>query len=1031
MTLFVSRRLECLIDFLAERLMIPHPHLSERWIILPSQVNKQWLMVELVKRVPGQAIALVQFLSWREALHRSCLGMAHIPDHVEMALWLSRVLLNEIPPDAKEALAPVTAWLKVGKSSRCQALIRSLSRQIIEAGYYGFEQAAPWQVKLCEMLESDFIWKWPVQILKVASLPSYVCQVHCFGTDEMPPIGWDFLLAQTIEPSIYLFSPCCMYWEDTVSNSERRFLTKRLQSKGISLASLEAFESYLRDTHPLLANWGRLGRETLQRLESKSLQVVESYDECEEDPARLSLLEIIQQDILFLRPAGEISYERNPDDPSIRIVAAGSSSLREIQILKDNILHFLQKTKGSPGDVLVLAPDIRLYESIIQFVFGLDCPVRIAPVAVLPQNSYLQAWQLFFSLADRSWEVDAVLELFENRAFQSKHQLNQEDMYWFRVWLKEAGVRGAVPFYQGSWPDGLLRMVSGLAYLLPEEEPLPRIQSIDWGLSERLALFIRLIELLDKQMLLIQKKNQTLEEWILLLMNAAGELFEAKENEDELWSAFLRKLSQSSAHFDQDLFPFALIRSIFEEDCQAATTAFQPFVLDAIQFSSLQPGALRPARAIFLLGLDSEHFPAREIPSTLNWEYKKIFDADRDQYLLLQSLCLAKELFCISYCHLSPHDGKTVEPALPVQELIQAIDTYYPLSLPHSMIQTHPAQPYDPRYFLQDSPFRSFSFDAFRAASAPPAAPALFWPAEPIKNSLPETVQFDLSDLASLARHPWKYFLQRRLGIYLKEEKLFSELRREDLILSPYQEQELLKETLHRSVDEVLIRRAHSLPRGAFGEWAIVQLEKKAADWRGHLQKWGISSQEIFSIRFSTQCLSRRQIAPNQIEAPPIVVTLSDGRLVEIVGDIDLLSPLGLLTTDEPNFFGILRHWPQWLAFLTQFPSSTSIYSLKKGICKTWAGIDAADALTRWIQYALRAHESLSPLISPWADAFFNQGYEDWKDVAQKSLLTAEDPLIRWILERSQPLPCERIWQEWNGFLKETFCELITEKEDA
>lgn len=1033
----MSHRCERLIDFLAERLTMAHAPLSERWILLPSLINKQWLMVELVKRLPGHAIAGVQFLGWREAMLRSCSGSAHIPDRLEIELRLAKIFLNEVPPDAKEALEPVISWLRGGRSARISerslnALVRSLSRQISDAGFYGVEMAAPWQRKLYEMLMADGSWSLPVQVMESASLPPQVCQVHLFCTDEMPAIGWDFLISQSQELSAYLFSPCCMYWEDTVSNSERRFLTKRLRLEGFTSSSLEAFEGYLRDTHPLLANWGRLGRETLQRLEQKSLQVVEAYDEREEEPESLSLLQILQQDILFLRSANEIPYERKADDSSIQIVAAGSSRLREVQILKDNILRFLEKTKTSMADILVLAPDIRLYESIIQFVFGADLPVRIAPVAVLPQNPYLQALQLFFSLSDRRWEVDAVLDLFENPSFQAKHRLTPEDLHWFRLWLKEAKVRGKLQSQRGSWHQGLHCMLSGLVYLLPDEEPLPRIQSIDWGQAERLSLFIRLMDQLQKQALALQRKNHTLEEWVGLLTGCASELFEPNDGEDELWGAFLRKLSKASSYFSSDLFAFALIRSVFEEDCQSATTTYQPLFIEAVHFSSLQPGAVRSARAIFLLGLDSEAFPRKEISSTLNWECKKPFDADRDHYLLLQALFSAQELFCVSYCHLSAHDGKTVEAALPVQELLQVIDAYYPLKAPSSLVAVHPTQPFDMSYFQKQSPLRSYSMEAYRAASAPPVVPSLFWPNAPLANRKKEVIEYDLSSFALLARNPWKYFLQRRMGIYLKEENLFSELRQDDLTLAPYQEQKLLKLTLHDSVEEVLSRHAHVLPAGAFGEWSKAQIQKKAAEWKAYLQKWGISEQAIFSICFTKECRSQRQIAPNRIEAPPIVISFEDGEQeVEIVGEVDLASESGLLTVDEPNLFGFLRHWPAFLAYLTLFPSSPSIYSLKKGSCKTWNGIDPKSALSRWVQYALRAQDSLSPLISPWADAFLNQSFEEWREEAQKTLLKEEDMTIRWVLERSQPLPCERIWQEWRAFLKQSFSELITEKEDA
>jgi|GEM_PF-2041373 len=1058
MTLFASHRIERLIDILAERLTADHELLNaplaaipassgagqgklftkrkqlttasvpqaaeesppfeeeffnERWMLLPSLVNKQYLMAELVKRLPGHALAGVQFLGWREALHRICSDYAHIPDRLEIELRLAKIFLNDLPAESKEALEPVMDWLKAGPS-RIQTLVRSLAHPFTEALYYGSEMAEPWQQTLYEMVLSDGSWASPTQILQRASFPSTVSQVHSFCVDEMPSIGWDFIISKAPNLSIYLFSPCCMYWEDSMSDSERRYATKRLRERKVSASSLEAYEGYLRDTHPILANWGRLGRQTLHCLDVHALPLAEAYEEPEEPN---TLLQMVQQDILFLRTKQETTFKRQ-NDSTIQIAAAGSSRLREVQILKDNVLHFLNRNACPLSEILVLAPDIRPYEPIIQFVFGMDLPIRIDPVAVFPQNPYLQAWQLLFDLMGRNWEVDAVLELFENRAFQAKHHLTSEDLHWFRTWLKEAKVRGYLAARAGCWADGIRRMILGLVYLLPEETPLPRIQNVDWGQAERLAGFIALIELLKRHLLAFQQKNRTLDEWISLLTCAGRELFTADDDDDH-WRSFLCKLSNAAPFFPDAPFPFELIRSLFEQQCQSATMAFQAHFIEAIYFSSLQPGAVRPAQAIFLLGMDCESFPSKEFSSSLDWTYKKPFEEDRDRYLLLQALFSARKQFCISYCHLSAHDGKAVEAALPVQELMQMIDGYYPS--PQPLLIVHPALPYDPVYFQKDGLLQSFSMQDYCAARALSAAPHIFWPsASQQLIPIPENKfrRFDLSELSLLARHPWKYFLQRRLKIFIKEEVLFSELRKDDLVLAPYQEQDLLKQSLFRPIDDVLVDYAHQFPAGVFGEWSKAQLKKKAAEWQSHLEKWQISPKDIFSA-----CL-----AP-QSQSQPIVLTIPEYELdVEITGEIDLLTSSGLLVAGETNLNGILRHWPAWLAARLNFPNAVSIYSLKKGICKTINDIDARSALQRFVLYALRAEESLSPLVFPWTELFLKKSFEEWQEEAHQSLMKEdEDAAIRWVLERSQPLPVETIWQEWNAFVKQTFQELIHE----
>lgn len=251
-------------------------------------------------------------------------------------------------------------------------------------GVFGKLPAVPWQRRLSQLLEKNYGWRVPLPVQKI----SMDSPIHCFCIDDMP---WDFLPAgQNL--SIYLFSPCQMYWEDLVSDKDRGRLARRWRGQKIAPASLETIENYLRDTHPLLANWGKLGRKTIRQLEDKPLTVVEVYGE---DEAPKCLLQILQRDILFLRSRNDLAEPVDAPDDSFEIHAAGSSRLREMQILKDRILHLVARHQMRPSDILVLAPDIGQYEPLVPFVFGQDVPWRIAPAPMLPRNAFLNALLLF------------------------------------------------------------------------------------------------------------------------------------------------------------------------------------------------------------------------------------------------------------------------------------------------------------------------------------------------------------------------------------------------------------------------------------------------------------------------------------------------------------------------------------------------------------------------------------------------------------------------------------------------------------
>jgi L-rhamnose mutarotase len=90
---------------------------------------------------------------------------------------------------------------------------------------------------------------------------------------------------------------------------------------------------------------------------------------------------------------------------------------------------------------------------------------------------------------------------------------------------------------------------------------------------------------------------------------------------------------------------------------------------------------------------------------------------------------------------------------------------------------------------------------------------------------------------------------------------------------------------------------------------------------------------------------------------------------------------------------------------------------------KKWDNIDVNRAWSKLTEYAIRAEEELSPLIAPWANAFLCQGKEEWKKSTVK--MPDDDPAIRWVYMRAQPMPLDAIWEEWSDYLQEVFHDLL------
>src|SRR3990167_2878177 len=147
--------------------------------------------------------------------------------------------------------------------------------------------------------------------------------------------------------------------------------------------------------------------------------------------------------------------------------------------------------------------------------------------------------------------------------------------------------------------------------------------------------------------------------------------------------------------------------------------------------------------------MDEESFPRYTPSFSLDLlKNEKIYtfpESDKDRYVFLKALFTAKEFLFISYGHLSKDEGKPLNSSPLVEELRRSLD---------APIKEHIVQ------FTSSNTKQNY----------------FFWPEQP-SLILPEgEINLSISELVSLSRHPWEFFLKKTFGIYLenKEEPSFS-----------------------------------------------------------------------------------------------------------------------------------------------------------------------------------------------------------------------------------------------------------------
>lgn len=943
--LFFSHRLDALAGQLIEEIESdPIDPLKIRTILVPNGQVRQWLLLKIAEK-KGIAMGL-KVMEIEQLLPPSVNSM-------EMFCLIYAALSECSDPS-------LVSYLQ-GKKKRILDLTGELSGLFFKYGQYEvalFEKKAPgWQQELLHKLFVEGPWRLPVQ-QKMAIGD----EVICFGIDSLPPIFWEFLFASPAI-SIYQFSPCIDYWEDICSDFERKNLNRYWKKRGAAKAGREQLDAYLREAPKNLANWGKLGRETLKIFDRFNFESFEAYPPLEVTTA----LTQIQYDLLTFQETKQLKI-----DDSIKLLLTGSSKLKEIEALRDEVLRLDIPYQ----EISVLAPDIEPYVPLIEYVFSNEVPYRISGFDVASQSPFRQGLIRLLHLGAGRWEAEEILALFETPSFYKKHQWDQERLETIRSWIQAADIGWGLDLrhrksvlsetlghksYEdyGSWEKGLDWLLDTIVYLRP--------MHINPDQFEELITVFMALKGLDF------KGEKTLSDWAECLERGAQEFLFCDLNDEAdqaVQNSFQRLLRDLRNFSEEKLFPVDVIQHLLSRPVKAQIHSSH---LHAVRFASLDEAAAIPARALFLIGMDEESFPRIQSSSSLDLLRGKTPDsATQDRYLFLQAIFSASEFLRISYGHLSSDEGKPVGPSLLVQEL---------LSTTGPEIAT-----------------------IYRSPPVEGKKKSLIWPKSP-KSSLPDgEITVSISDLRLLARHPWKFYLQKVHGIYLDDDLEDSFALQKGL---------LVRATLGKPSEQVLSE--NKLPPGMFGKALQLEILERASDWQTQLEEWQLKP---FSLLLRQNCTEPHWEGANYI-ASPLEFPFENG-IVRVVGEVKLASLKGLISPNEDNLGGTLKVWPEALAAACAL-ESPQIWLLRNGKTKEIAA--PRDSLKAFIDYYFHCLNAPSPLLSDWADSILRKGAAELEKKMEKGS-QFEDPVIDWVFSRAEISTAEEIYQNWSPLLKEKFSNL-------
>ena len=425
LTLFSGNRLEILADKFAEIISLsPLPVMEKELIVVQSLGMMKWLSVEMSRRLgiwanceyifPNKMTNLVlnSFFSDssdkrffdKDIMTWKCMDIILRERDNPKFSEVSSYIVNDITGIKLYQLATKIIDLFDQYMTFRPEMIINWDKNTMNAG---------WQSELWRLLTNSISKEHPPALLynlyntirsKENFTPTdFPKRFTVFGISYLPVYHINMLRAAAnySDVNIFMLNPSPGYWDDILTEKERRRI---ISSSPVIPDDIE--DLHMDPGNELLSSLGRIGRDFLRNLFMSDVDTCELFIE----PKRDSLLTMIQNDIYMMNNGHEedekniLSEDEILNDRSITISSC-HSAMREVEVLHDYILDLLNRDETlAPWDILVMSPDISMYSSYIQMVFGHESegippmPFKIIDRKIKDASSVLEAFFKVLSL---------------------------------------------------------------------------------------------------------------------------------------------------------------------------------------------------------------------------------------------------------------------------------------------------------------------------------------------------------------------------------------------------------------------------------------------------------------------------------------------------------------------------------------------------------------------------------------------------------------------------------------------------------
>jgi exodeoxyribonuclease V gamma subunit len=827
--------------------------LEEEIMLVQSNGVAEWLKIALAEELgvcAATRVALPARFQWEA--YRGMLGPERVPRRSpfdkDALTWRLMRLLPEVLD--KDKFAPLRHFLADGDAERRLQLAERLADLYDQYQVYRADWLTDWADGIDQLrrpggdpvpLAPDQCWQAQLWREIHASLPperrwSGRATIHqqfmAAVMEDRPPVlrlprrvilfGMSTLPYQTIQAMAGLSrhtqvllavpNPCQFYWGDIIEGREllRAAYKRQAHRNGSDLSEIPV-EQLHAHSHPLLASWGRQGRDFVRMLDEfdngEGAQFGNLRIDLFSDEEGETLLGQVQAAVRDLLPLSEHPHTPPPAaDRSIEFHIAHSAQ-REVEVLHDQLLSwFAQEREGDergalrPRDVVVMVPDIETFSAAVHAVFDQHkrsdpryIPFEIGDVKDRSVNPLLVALEWLLRLPQQRCRQSEVRDLLDVPALASRFGLDDADLPILGHWIEGASVRWGLDQRhraglglgsageQNSWLFGVRRMLLGYATgqgaSFRDIEPYPEVGGLDAALAGSLA------ELVEALLAWREDLDRTLRptEWGQCARALLARFFRATNEEDRLMLHQLEEALQcwleicENALFDEPV-SLAVMREAWLGQLDQPALSHQ-FVSGGVTFCTLMPMRAVPFRVVCLLGMNDGDFPRRGHQSDFDLlalpGLGRPGDRSRrddDRYLMLEAVLAAREKLYVSWVGRNVRDNTEQPASVLVSQLRDYLAAGWDLDLAERTT-VHALQPFSRRYFERGG-LLTYAGE-WRSAHGTEVAGVGDDALPPFE--LDEDYRLTLGELASFLRQPARFFFRRRLGVTFTDLEVVGE----------------------------------------------------------------------------------------------------------------------------------------------------------------------------------------------------------------------------------------------------------------